>query len=91
MTGFFKSMDEFEQMYSLAQRSSIPLERQFGALLLQIFKLVRSQRLLMEKLNYNLLCHWFIVLEVNGFRPCEQIQDSANIQRQVVPKAAASR
>ena len=64
--GLLKNMDgEFEQMYSRVGRPSIPPERQLRALLLQIFYSVRSERLLMEQLDYNLLFRWFIGLEID--------------------------
>jgi transposase len=49
-------------MYSHTGRPSIPPERLIRALLLQIFFSVRSERLLMEQLNYNLLFRWFVGL-----------------------------
>jgi len=61
-----KSMDgEFAGMYSRVGRPSIPPERLLRALLLQIFYSVRSERLLMEQLDYNLLFRWFIGLEID--------------------------
>ena len=56
----------FEQMYSEGGRPSIPPERLFRALLLQVFYSLRSERLLMEQLNYNLLFRWFVGLEIDG-------------------------
>ena len=62
--GLLKSMDgEFSQMYSRVGRPSIPPERLLRALLLQIFYSVRSERMLMEQLDYNLLFRWFIGLD----------------------------
>lgn len=52
-------------MYSHTGRPSIPPERLIRALLLQIFFSVRSERLLMEQLNYNLLFRWFVGLSVD--------------------------
>lgn len=52
-------------MYSYTGRPSIPPERLIRALLLQIFFSVRSERLLMEQLNYNLLFRWFVGLSVD--------------------------
>ncbi len=64
--GLLKSMDgEFSQMYSRVGRPSIPPERLLRALLLQIFYSVRSERLLMEQLDYNLLFRWFIGLAID--------------------------
>ena len=52
-------------MYSHTGRPSIPPERLIRALLLQIFYSIRSERLLMEQLDYNLLFRWFVGLEVD--------------------------
>jgi transposase len=56
---------DFEGLYSKVGRPSIPPERQLRALLLQVFYSVRSERLLMEQLNYNLLFRWFVGLEID--------------------------
>jgi transposase len=48
------------KLYSEVGRPSIAPERLLRALLLQIFYSVRSERLLMEQLNYNLLFRWFV-------------------------------
>jgi transposase len=49
----------------LAGGPSIPPERLLRALLLQVFYSVRSERLLTEQLNYNLLFRWFVGLEID--------------------------
>jgi transposase len=56
---------EFDGLYSQVGRPSIPPERLFRALLLQVFYSVRSERLLMEQLDYNLLFRWFVGLEID--------------------------
>jgi transposase len=50
---------EFQQLYALNGRPSIPPEKLLRALLLQAFYSVRSERQLMEQLDYNLLFRWF--------------------------------
>jgi transposase len=50
----------FGKLYADRGRPSIPPERLLRALLLQILYTVRSERLLMEQLNYNLLFRWFV-------------------------------
>lgn len=55
----------FEYQYSLIGRPSIPPEYLIRATLLQIFHSIRSERLLMEQLNYNLLFRWFVGLSVD--------------------------
>lgn len=55
----------FEAMYARRGRPSIPPEQLLRALLLQIFYSVRSERLLMEQLDYNLLFRWFVGLGID--------------------------
>ena len=50
----------FAKLYADTGRPSIPPERLLRALLLQILYTVRSERLLMEQLDYNLLFRWFV-------------------------------
>lgn len=57
--------DTFERQYSQMGRPSIPPEYLIRATLLQIFHSIRSERLLMEQLNYNLLFRWFVGLSVD--------------------------
>jgi transposase len=52
----------FEGMYARVGRPSVPPEQLLRALLLQALYTVRSERLLMEELNYNLLFRWFVGL-----------------------------
>ena len=56
---------EFSAIYALSGRSSIPPERLLRALLLQAFYTIRSERQLMEQLEYNLLFRWFVGLSVD--------------------------
>jgi transposase len=60
-----KMSKELGALYSEIGRPSIPPERLFRALLLQVFYSVRSERLLMEELSYNLLYRWFVGLEID--------------------------
>ena len=55
----------FERMYSRIGRPSIPPEKLLRALLLQILYTVRSERMLMEQLDYNLLFRWFVGLTMD--------------------------
>jgi len=55
----------FETMYSKVGRPSIPPEKLLRALLLQVLYTVRSERMLMEQLDYNLLFRWFVGLNVD--------------------------
>ena len=52
----------FGKLYSHDGRPSIPPEQLLSALLLQAFYGIRSERQLMEQLNYNLLFRWFVGL-----------------------------
>ena len=56
---------EFDRMYSDTGRPSIPPEKLLRALLLQVLYTVRSERLLMEQLDYNLLFRWFVGLNMD--------------------------
>lgn len=56
---------EFDGLYATVGRPSIPPERLLRALLLQVFYSVRSERMLMEQLDYNLLFRWFVGLEID--------------------------
>jgi transposase len=57
--------DWFSQLYSHMGRPSIPPEQLLRALLLQVFYTIRSERLLMEQLDYNLLFRWFVGLSMD--------------------------
>jgi transposase len=55
----------FDKMYADNGRPSIPPERLLRALLLPTFYSIRSERMLMEQLDYNLLFRWFVGLELD--------------------------
>jgi len=55
----------FDRMYSQIGRPSIPPEKLLRALLLQILYTIRSERMLMEQLDYNLLFRWFVGLNMD--------------------------
>lgn len=52
----------FQELYAAVGRPSIPPEQLLRALLLQAFYTIRSERQLMEQLDYNLLYRWFVGL-----------------------------
>src|SRR5215475_13942708 len=56
---------QFDGLYSRVGRPSIAPEKLLRALLLQVLYTVRSERLLMEQLDYNLLFRWFVGLEMD--------------------------
>jgi len=55
----------FDEIYPEEGRKSIPPERLLRALLLQMLYSVRSERMLMEQMEYNLLFRWFVGLSAN--------------------------
>ncbi len=56
---------DFDALYATVGRPSVPPEKLLRALLLQILYSVRSERLLMEQLDYNLLFRWFVGLNMD--------------------------
>lgn len=56
----------FDALYSEVGRASIPPEHLLRATLLQAFFSVRSERMLMEQINYNLLFRWFVGLPMDA-------------------------
>ena len=57
--------DEFSALYSRIGRPSIPPEKLLRAMLLQAFYSIRSERQLMERLEFDLLFRWFVGLGVD--------------------------
>src|ERR1700747_1617423 len=57
--------DEFSALYSPIGRPSIPPEKLLRAMLLQAFYSVRSERQLMERLEFDLLFRWFVGIGVD--------------------------
>jgi transposase len=71
------SMDkDFCKLYSDTGRPSIAPEQLLSALLLQVFYGVRSERQLMEHLDYNLLYRWFV-----GLSPDEAVWDATTFTK----------
>jgi transposase len=60
----------FARLYSQEGRPSVPPEQLLSALLIQVFYSVRSERQLMEQLDYNLLYRWFV-----GLSPDDPVWD----------------
>ncbi|SDA75417.1 Transposase domain [Mesorhizobium qingshengii] len=56
---------DFAALYSPIGRPSIPPEKLLRAMLLQAFYSIRSERLLMERLEYDLLFRWFVGIGVD--------------------------
>jgi len=55
----------FDAIYARIGRPSVPPEKLLRALLLQVLYTIRSERLLMEELHYNLLFRWFVGLNMD--------------------------
>jgi transposase len=55
----------FDEMYASGGRPSIAPEKLLRALLLQVLYTVRSERMLMEQLDYNFLFRWFVGLNLD--------------------------
>jgi transposase len=60
----------FSRLYASEGRPSVPLEQLLSALLLQVFYGIRSERQLMEQLDYNPLYRWFV-----GLAPDDPVWD----------------
>src|SRR5258708_37719063 len=56
---------QFHKMYAKVGRPSIPPEQLLRAQLLQMLYSVRSERLLMEEMDYNILFRWFVGLNLD--------------------------
>ncbi|MGH9689668.1 MAG: transposase, partial [Candidatus Acidiferrales bacterium] len=56
---------QFDKMYAKVGRPSVPPEQLLQAQLLQMLHSVRSERLLMEEMDYNILFRWFVGLDLD--------------------------
>ena len=77
---------EFEGLYAKFGRPSIPPERLLRALLLQAFYSVRSEKQLIEQLEYNLLFRWFVGLSLD-----DEICDETVADAELVPALSFGR
>src|SRR6202030_782820 len=66
----------FGKLYASEGRPSIPPEQLLSALLLQAFYAIRSERQLMEQLDYNLLYRWFV-----GLAPDDLVWDATTFTK----------
>ncbi len=57
--------DLFNQIYAETGRASIAPEKLLRALLLQVFYSIRSERMLMEQMRYNMLFRWFVGVAID--------------------------
>lgn len=67
---------DFHTLYSPTGRPSIPPEQLLSALLLQVLYGIRSERQLMEQLDYNLLYRWFV-----GLAPDDAVWDATTFTK----------
>ena len=80
---------DFQAMYAREGRPSIPPEKLLRALLLQVLYTIRSERLLMEQLDYNLLFRWFVGLSMDD-PVWDHSTFSKNRERLIVSDVAAA-
>jgi len=66
----------FARLYAKEGRPSVPPEQLLSALLLQAFYGIRSERQLMEQLDYNLLYRWFV-----GLSPDDAVWDATTFTK----------
>ena len=66
----------FGRLYASEGRPSVPPEQLLSALLLQVFYGIRSERQLIEQLNYNLLFRWFV-----GLSPDDPVWDATTFTK----------
>ena len=66
----------FGRLYASEGRPSVPPEQLLSALLLQVFYGIRSERHLIEQLNYNLLFRWFV-----GLSPDDPVWDATTFTK----------
>lgn len=68
--------DDFDKLYSKIGRPSIPPEQLIRALLVQVFFSIRSERQLVEQLDYNMMFRWFV-----GLNPDDPIWDHSTFTK----------
>jgi len=66
----------FDAMYASTGRPSIPPEKLLRALLVQMLYSIRSERLLMEEIDYSLLFRWFVGMNLD-----EQVWDATSFTK----------
>jgi len=72
----------FEAMYATTGRPSIPPEKLLRAQLLQMLYSIRSERLLMEEIDYSVLFRWFV-----GMNMDEEVWDATTFHQEPGPVA----
>lgn len=91
--GILRSMSAaFDTRHAHTGRPSVPPERLLRALLRQVLYTIRSERQLMEQLDYNLLYRWFVALGSTircGTAPCS-VPTATGGCRQARPATAST-
>ena len=89
---------EFAALYSPIGRPSIPPEKLLRAMLLQAFYSIRSERLLMERLEYDLLFRWFVGIGIDDAAwdhfaapTCRRVARAKNQSRRHAPAETDAR
>ena len=72
----------FDSMYARVGRPSIAPEKLLRAQLLQMLYSIRSERLLMEEMDYNLLFRWFV-----GLNADDEVWDATSVHQEPRPLA----
>ena len=76
----------FDAMYASAGRPSIPPEKLLRAQLLQLLYSIRSERLLMEEIDYSVLFRWFVGLNLD-----EEVWDATTFTKNRIARRAGRR
>ena len=77
---------QFDRMYGKEGRRSIPAEKLPRAQLRQLRYSIRSERLLMEEIDYSILLRWFVGLKLD-----EEVRDGHGVYQKSGPAAAGRR
>src|SRR5271157_11994 len=75
---------QFDRMYASEGRPSIAPEKLLRAQLLQMLYSIRSERLLMEEIDYSVLFRWFVGLNLD-----EEVWDATVVQQESGPAAGS--
>ena len=81
---------DFDGLYAKTGCPSAPPEPLLRAVLLQIFYTVRSERMLMEQMSYNLLFRWFVGLEQRDWKKIRVVRPSRGMLDQFLSLANAN-
>ena len=80
----------FAELYSSTGRPSIPPEMLLRAMLLQAFYTIRSERQLMERMEFDLLFRWFVGLSIDDPVWARCFQKTAIGSSRAMPRRSSS-